>query len=81
MDILMAPAGISLRLGEHQAEPGAAARGRFDFHLAVVQLHDPVDHGQADAASLFLGREIEIENSAEMTGNMSGLCSRTIRSS
>jgi hypothetical protein len=35
-----------------------------------VELHDPVDHGQADAAAGVLGGEIQIENLAEIFGGM-----------
>ncbi len=44
--------------------PCPGVDSHFDF--PVVQLDDPVDHRQTDAASLFLGREIQIENPAEM---------------
>ena len=56
------------RLREDQPEPRAAAGRRLHFDFAVVQLDDAVDHRQADAAAFFLGREIQIENPAEVLG-------------
>ena len=41
---------------------------RLHLDLAAVQLHDPVDDRQADAAAFGLGREVQIENPVELVG-------------
>ena len=58
----------SSRLREDQPEPCSAPRRRLDFDFPVVQLDDAVDHREPDAAALFLGREIQVEDAAEVLG-------------
>src|SRR5687767_7328535 len=48
------------RKDEPKSRP--APGGALDLDLAVVELDDSVDHGQADPAPLFFGREIEVED-------------------
>ena len=49
---------VEIRVGTLCRVPGR----RLHLDLSVVQLDDAVDHREADAAALLLGREIEVEN-------------------
>src|SRR5690349_20951696 len=64
----------SSRLREYQTETRAAAGRRLHFHLSIMQLDDAVDHGETDTGTLFLGREVEIENLTKMIGGNADAC-------
>src|SRR4051794_2571543 len=60
-----APAPRS-RLWQSDPERRPALGNGLHFDLAIVQLNDPIDHRQSDAAAFFLRREIQIEDLLKM---------------
>ena len=57
-----------LRLRKHQFKRGSVSWCRLDLDFAVVELHDAVDHRQADAGPRVLRREGQVGNLAQVLG-------------
>src|SRR5947208_14420280 len=55
-----------LRLREQHSKRRPGAWSRLYFNLAVMHLYDAIHHREADPASLFLRREIEVEDALQM---------------
>src|SRR5437763_1619841 len=64
--------GLGLR--EQHAKRGARPWRRLYLNLAVVHLHGPVDHREANPAASLLRCEIEIENALQVFGRDADAC-------
>src|ERR1700704_2912359 len=66
----------SLRLRQHHPERRPDAWGRLYFNFAIVHLYCAIHHREAYSASLFLRREIQVEDALEMLGGDADACVR-----